>query len=101
MDVSQVFTLPESVLEPVGSREQPSSSASYKAAVDQHIRSEVTRAQGEPAVEESQDALGRLHLQASSYKPEHRLALEELFSSLKTLTAKQDMLHTLRWASWH
>lgn len=96
MDVSQVFTLPESVLEPVGSCEQPSSSASYKAAVDQHIRSEVTRAQGESAVEESQDALGRLHLQASAYKPEHRLALEELFSSLKTLTAKQDMLHTLR-----
>ncbi|KAK3509915.1 hypothetical protein QTP70_019394, partial [Hemibagrus guttatus] len=94
--LEQVFTLPESVLKPVCSREQPSSSASYKAAVDQHIRREVTRGQGEPAVEESQDALGRLHLQASTYKPEHRLALEGLFSSLKTLTAKQDMLHTLR-----
>lgn len=92
--MSQVFTLPESVLEPVYSREQPGSN--YKAAVDQHIRTEVTRGHREPAVEESQDAVGRLSLQTSTYKPEHKLALEELFSSLKTLTAKQDLLHTLR-----
>ncbi|MCI4393219.1 hypothetical protein PGIGA_G00154840 [Pangasianodon gigas] len=92
--LEQVFTLPESVLEPVYSREQPGSS--YKAAVDQHIRTEVTRGHGEPAVEETQDAVGRLSLQASTYKPEHKLALEGLFSSLKTLTAKQDMLQILR-----
>lgn len=88
--VSQVFTLPASVLEPACSREQPGSS--YKAAVDQHIRTEVTRGHGELAA----DAVSRLSLQASTCKPEHKVALEELFSSLKTLTAKQDMLHTLR-----
>lgn len=92
--VSQVFTLPESVLEPVYRREQPGSS--YKAAVDQHIQSEVTQGHGKPTVEESQGALGQLSLQASTYKLEHKLALEGLFSTLKTLTAKQDMLHTLR-----
>ncbi|XP_026802552.3 cytoplasmic tRNA 2-thiolation protein 2 [Pangasianodon hypophthalmus] len=92
--LEQVFTLPESVLEPVYSHEQPGSS--YKAAVDQHIRTEVTRGHGEPAVEETQDAVGQLSLQACTYKPEHRLALEGLFSSLKTLTAKQDMLQILR-----
>lgn len=98
LSVSQVFTLPESVLKPVYKCEQPcsSSSSSYKAAVDQHIRNEATRANEEPAVEESRDALARLNLQASTYNPEHKLALEGLFSSIKTLTAKQDMLHTLR-----
>ncbi|XP_026988805.1 cytoplasmic tRNA 2-thiolation protein 2 [Tachysurus fulvidraco] len=94
--LEQVFTLPDSVLEPVCGREQPCSSTSYKAAVDQHIRREVTRCHGEAAVEESKDALGRLCLQTFAYKPEHKLALEGLFSSLKTLTAKLDMLHTLR-----
>lgn len=94
MAASQVFTLPESVLEPACSREQHASS--YKAAVDQHIQTEVTQIHSEPAVEESQDAVSRLSLQASTYKPEHKLALEGLLSSVKTLTAKQDMLHTLR-----
>ncbi|KAI5619767.1 cytoplasmic tRNA 2-thiolation protein 2 [Silurus asotus] len=92
--LEQIFTLPESVLKSVCSREQVGSS--YKAAVDQHIRTELTRAHEEPSLEESQDAVARLSLQASTYKPEHTLALEELFSSLKTLTAKQDMLNTLR-----
>lgn len=96
---SQVFTLPRSVLEPACSREQPGSS--YKAAVDQHVRTEVTWGRGEPAEEESQDAVSRLSLQALLCDPEHRLALEGLFSSLKTLTAKQDMLHTLRWVPLH
>ncbi|KAF5895559.1 cytoplasmic tRNA 2-thiolation protein 2-like [Clarias magur] len=92
--LEQVFTLPESILEPVRSREQPS--FDYKAAVDRHIQTELTRSRGTSGVEESQDAMGRLNLQTSTYKPEHKPALEELFSSLKTLTAKQDMLHTLR-----
>ncbi|KAF7687911.1 cytoplasmic tRNA 2-thiolation protein 2 [Silurus meridionalis] len=92
--LEQIFTLPESVLESVCSREQVGSS--YKAAVDQHIRTELIWAHEEPPLEESQDAVAQLSLQASTYKPEHTLALEELFSSLKTLTAKQDMLNTLR-----
>uniref|UniRef100_A0A671QXU4 Cytoplasmic tRNA 2-thiolation protein 2 n=1 Tax=Sinocyclocheilus anshuiensis TaxID=1608454 RepID=A0A671QXU4_9TELE len=32
----------------------------------------------------------------SAYSPEHKLAVERLFSSLKTLIAKEDMLQTLR-----
>ncbi|TSK20075.1 Cytoplasmic tRNA 2-thiolation protein 2 [Bagarius yarrelli] len=94
--LEEVFTLPESILESVCSQEQPCSSFSYKAAVDQHIRTEMSRGHGKSAVEQSEEALSRLSLQTSTITPEHKLALEGLFSSLKTLTAKQDMLHTLR-----
>ena len=69
---------------------------SYKAAGDQYIQqSEVKQRHGESAGEEAQDAMARLSVH-SKYGPEHRQALERLFSSLKTLTAKEDMLQTLR-----
>ncbi|XP_072527107.1 cytoplasmic tRNA 2-thiolation protein 2 isoform X2 [Salminus brasiliensis] len=93
--LEQVFGLPGSVLEPVsGSAQRPG--CSYKAAVDQYIQQrEGKQKHEEAAVEEAQDALTRLGVH-SQHSPEHRVALERLFSSLKTLTAKEDMLQTLR-----
>ncbi|XP_062845955.1 cytoplasmic tRNA 2-thiolation protein 2 isoform X2 [Trichomycterus rosablanca] len=92
VSLEQVFTLPPSVLESVRGGEKPSSD--YKAAVDRHIRAERQQGRAEPPVEESRGARGRLG--TSAYTPEHRVALEGLFSSVKTQTAKEDLLHTLR-----
>ncbi|XP_036440318.1 cytoplasmic tRNA 2-thiolation protein 2 [Colossoma macropomum] len=93
--LEQVFSLPDSVLQPVSCGPERSG-LSYKAAVDQYIQqSEVKQRHSESAGEEAQDAMARLSVH-SQYGPEHRQALERLFSSLKTLTAKEDMLQTLR-----
>ncbi|XP_026863156.2 cytoplasmic tRNA 2-thiolation protein 2 [Electrophorus electricus] len=96
VSLEQVFSLPNSVLEPVScGPERPGSS--YKAAVDQYLQQkEVNQRQGQLATEEAQDAVAHLSVQASQVSPEHKQALEKLFSSLKTLTARQDMLQTLR-----
>uniref|UniRef100_A0A4W4GZ13 Cytoplasmic tRNA 2-thiolation protein 2 n=1 Tax=Electrophorus electricus TaxID=8005 RepID=A0A4W4GZ13_ELEEL len=95
VSLEQVFSLPNSVLEPVScGPERPGSS--YKAAVDQYLQQkEVNQRQGQLATEEAQDAVAHLSVQASQVSPEHKQALEKLFSSLKTLTARQDMLQTL------
>ncbi|KAL7830938.1 hypothetical protein SRHO_G00304400 [Serrasalmus rhombeus] len=93
--LEQVFGLPDSVLEPVSCSPE-GSGLSYKAAVVQYIQqNEVKQRHSESAGEEAQDAMARLSVH-SQYGPEHRQALERLFSSLKTLTAKEDMLQTLR-----
>ncbi|KAK7175693.1 hypothetical protein R3I93_000072 [Phoxinus phoxinus] len=86
--LEQVFVLPSSVLVPVTPDPDPSS-PSYKHAVDQYIREHKLAEEDEPS------AAARLRVE-DSYPPEHKLALESLFSSLNTLTAKEDMLHTLR-----
>ncbi|CAM4532551.1 hypothetical protein PO909_023204 [Leuciscus waleckii] len=88
--LEQVFGLPSSVLVPVTS-DPDQSNPSYKHAVDQYIREEQKL-----TVEDKTSAVARLSLEDSAYPPEHKLALESLFSSLNTLTAKEDMLHTLR-----
>ncbi|XP_076830786.1 cytoplasmic tRNA 2-thiolation protein 2 [Brachyhypopomus gauderio] len=96
VSLEQVFGLPDSTLEPVScGPERPGSS--YKEAVDRYIQQkELEQKLGELAVEETQNAVDLLSVQASRVPLEHSLALEKLFSSLKTLTAKDDMLQTLR-----
>ncbi|XP_066512619.1 cytoplasmic tRNA 2-thiolation protein 2-like [Hoplias malabaricus] len=90
-----VFSLPDSVLEPVYGGPE-GSDLSYKAAVDQYIQqNKVKQRAQDSAIREAHEAIDRLSVQ-SQCSPDHRLALERLFSSLKTLTAKEDMLQTLR-----
>ncbi|XP_067308043.1 cytoplasmic tRNA 2-thiolation protein 2 [Pseudorasbora parva] len=85
--LEQVFGLPTSVLVP-GVSDPDQSNPSYKQAVDQFIRDRQKL---------NEEEVARLSVEDSVlYSPEHNLALERLFSSLKTLTAKEDMLQTLR-----
>lgn len=88
--VSQVFSLPTSVLVP-GTSDPDSSNPSYKQAVDQYIKEKQKLTE-----EEAASAVAQLRIEESVCSPEHKLALERLFSSLNTLTAKEDMLQILR-----
>ncbi|XP_030649791.1 cytoplasmic tRNA 2-thiolation protein 2 isoform X2 [Chanos chanos] len=94
--LEQVFSLPGSVLEAVSSApEQPGSS--YKAAVDQFIQnSRGEHGLMEPSVEDAESGFAQLSTQDPTYPTEHRLALERLLASVRTLTAKEDLLQTLR-----
>ncbi|XP_066509197.1 cytoplasmic tRNA 2-thiolation protein 2 [Hoplias malabaricus] len=95
VSLEQVFSLPDSVLEPVYGGPE-GSDLSYKAAVDQYIQqNKVKQRAQDSAIREAHEAIDR-HSVQSQCSPDHRLALERLFSSLKTLTAKEDMLQTLR-----
>lgn len=87
VSLEQVFSLPSSVLVP-GTSDPDPSNPGYKQAVDQYIKEKQTLTEENVA-----SAVAQLSLEDS---PEHKLALERLFSSLKTLTAKEDMLQTLR-----
>lgn len=88
--LEKVFSLPTSVLEPATSDPDPSNPC-YKQAVDEYLK-EKQKFREEEAV----GAVAQLNVEDSAYSPEHKLALQSLFSSLKTLTAKQEMLQTLR-----
>ncbi|KAI7814232.1 cytoplasmic tRNA 2-thiolation protein 2 [Triplophysa rosa] len=83
--LEQVFSLPTSVLVPRTS-DPDRSDASYKEAVDEFIREK----------QEVTSGVDQLGLDDSACSPEHTLSLHRLFSSIQTLTAKEDMLHTLR-----
>uniref|UniRef100_A0A673G962 Cytoplasmic tRNA 2-thiolation protein 2 n=1 Tax=Sinocyclocheilus rhinocerous TaxID=307959 RepID=A0A673G962_9TELE len=90
VSLEQVFSLPTSVLVP-GTSDPDPSNPSYKQAVDQYIKEKQTLTEENVA-----SAVAQLSIEDSAYSPEHKLALERLFSSMKTLTAKEDMLQTLR-----
>uniref|UniRef100_A0A671LFE3 Cytoplasmic tRNA 2-thiolation protein 2 n=1 Tax=Sinocyclocheilus anshuiensis TaxID=1608454 RepID=A0A671LFE3_9TELE len=90
VSLEQVFSLPTSVLVP-GTSDPDPSNPSYKQAVDQYIKEKQTLTEENVA-----SAVAQLNIEDSAYSPEHKLALERLFSSMKTLTAKEDMLQTLR-----
>lgn len=64
---------------------------SYKQAVDQYIKEKQTLTEDYVA-----SAVAQLSIEDCAYSLKHMLALKRLFSSLKTLTAKEDMLRTLR-----
>lgn len=100
--VFQVLSLPSSVLEAGSSAtEKPQTGWSYKAAVDQFIQ---TRKNQHPdlSVENAQSHPSSLSMQevenggTSPITPEQTQALQRLFASVRTLTAKEDLLHTLR-----
>uniref|UniRef100_A0A674ED74 Cytoplasmic tRNA 2-thiolation protein 2 n=1 Tax=Salmo trutta TaxID=8032 RepID=A0A674ED74_SALTR len=100
--LEQVLSLPSSVLEAGSSAtEKPQTGSSYKAAVDQFIQ---TRKNQHPdlSVENAQSHLSSLSMQevehggTSPITPEQTQALQRLFASVRTLTAKEDLLHTLR-----
>ncbi|CDQ71158.1 unnamed protein product [Oncorhynchus mykiss] len=100
--LEQVLSLPSSVLEAGSSAtEKPQTGSSYKAAVDQFIQ---TKKNQHPnfSVENAQSHLSSLSMQkvengvTSPITPEHTQALQRLFASVRTLTAKEDLLHTLR-----
>ncbi|XP_035273354.1 cytoplasmic tRNA 2-thiolation protein 2 [Anguilla anguilla] len=111
--LEQVFDLPTSVLEAVPPAPQRPESG-YKAAVDQFIQNDRARGscspgegggeragERDPAVWDAQVGLSRLETRdAPDGTPppvvRHGEDLERLFSSMRTLTAKEDMLQTLR-----
>ncbi|KAG5269958.1 hypothetical protein AALO_G00187050 [Alosa alosa] len=100
--LEEVFTLPTSVLEAVSAISE-SSASSYKTAVDQFIQNggdSVGLRTQEPDSSLA-DAVAQLRThdgQPSSCIPpaDQSQALERLFASVKTLTAKEDLLQTLR-----
>lgn len=77
-----------------GTSDPDPSNPSYKQDVDQYIKENQTLTE-----ENAASAVAQLSIEDSAYSAEHKLALERLFSSLKTLTTKEDMLQTLRWVS--
>nr|XP_055072554.1 cytoplasmic tRNA 2-thiolation protein 2 [Misgurnus anguillicaudatus] len=87
--LEQVFSLPTSVLMPVTS-DPERFDPSYKEAVDQYIREK------RQVTEASVSAVSQLSIEEFICSPEHTESLQRLFSSIKTLTAKEDMLQTLR-----
>ncbi|XP_048886718.1 cytoplasmic tRNA 2-thiolation protein 2 [Brienomyrus brachyistius] len=89
--LEQVFGLPGSVLE-AASPTPTGTDGSYKSAVHQYIQSGSTGGAG-PSEEPVLDAqLGTIETPSS----QHSQALERLFSSVRTLTAREDLLMTLR-----
>ncbi|XP_029926852.1 cytoplasmic tRNA 2-thiolation protein 2 isoform X2 [Myripristis murdjan] len=86
LPLEEVFDLPSSVLEESSpSSEQPD--ITYKAAVDHFIQ---TNRNCYLSPEKQADLTG-LNIQES-----HTHSLQQIFGSIKTLTAKEDLLQTLR-----
>ena len=102
--VFQVLSLPSSVLEAGSSAtEKPQTGSSYKAAVDHFIPTRKNQNQHpDLSVENAQSLLSNLSMQevqngvTSPITHEHTQALQRLFASVRTPTAKEDLLHTLR-----
>ncbi|XP_031665592.1 cytoplasmic tRNA 2-thiolation protein 2 isoform X2 [Oncorhynchus kisutch] len=100
--LEQVLSLPSSVLEAGSSAtEKPQTGSSYKAAVDQFIQTKKNQ-HPDLSLENAQSHLSSLSMHevengvTSPITPEHTQALQKLFASVRTLTAKEDLLHTLR-----
>ncbi|XP_068941664.1 cytoplasmic tRNA 2-thiolation protein 2 [Petaurus breviceps papuanus] len=110
--LEEVFNLPTSVLQPV-SQGPRGSDNTYKEAVDGFIQQQqqqrLPEDRGRGAVlsdEQIQERLRQLSTQdpggqgevagASLPRPAQTLALMTLFSSVKTLTAREELLQTLR-----
>lgn len=99
-----MFTLPSSVLEAASAATSPhGSSTNYKAAVDKFIQNGGDAVGGHkaktPGDSSLTDAVSDLHMDdRPSFLPpaDQTQALERLFASVKTLTAKEDLLQTLR-----
>lgn len=70
-----------------GTSDPGRSDVSYKVAVDEFIREK----------QEVMSGVDQLSLDDSVCSPEHTRSLYRLFTSIKTLTAKEDMLHTLKY----
>ncbi|XP_024274529.1 cytoplasmic tRNA 2-thiolation protein 2 [Oncorhynchus tshawytscha] len=102
--LEQVLSLPSSVLEAGSSATgKPPTGSSYKAAVDHLIPTRKNQNQHpDLSVENAQSHLSNLSMQevqngvTSPITPEHTQALKRLFASVRTPTAKEDLLHTLR-----
>uniref|UniRef100_A0A673WG30 Cytoplasmic tRNA 2-thiolation protein 2 n=1 Tax=Salmo trutta TaxID=8032 RepID=A0A673WG30_SALTR len=92
--------LPSSVLEAGSSAtEKPQTGSSYKAAVDHFIQTRKNQNQHPDLSVENVQSLRMQEVQSggtSPITPEHTQALQRLFASVRTLTAKEDLLHTLR-----
>ncbi|KAJ8247332.1 hypothetical protein GJAV_G00245090 [Gymnothorax javanicus] len=103
--LEQVFDLPSSVLEAAAAPPQRPE-GSYKAAVDQFIQNNKTAglcsaSEESQSVGDAQDRLARLQTgDAPNGTPplavQNREQLQALFSSVRSLTAKEDMVRTLR-----
>ncbi|XP_056148024.1 cytoplasmic tRNA 2-thiolation protein 2 isoform X2 [Lampris incognitus] len=96
--LEQVLTLPISVLEPSSSAsDQPADS--YKNAVDSFILTSLSRCLGPEQQADLSEHTGQgdesplASLLVDQY---HTDTLQKLFSSVKTQTAKEDLLHILR-----
>ncbi|XP_031425146.1 cytoplasmic tRNA 2-thiolation protein 2 [Clupea harengus] len=100
--LEEVFSLPSSVLE-AASAISNSSTCSYKTAVEQFIQNggEAVGLRNKEQDSSLADAVSQLQThdcQPSSFIPPapQRQALERLFASVKTQTAKEELLQTLR-----
>uniref|UniRef100_A0A673WGG4 Cytoplasmic tRNA 2-thiolation protein 2 n=1 Tax=Salmo trutta TaxID=8032 RepID=A0A673WGG4_SALTR len=79
--------------------EKPQTGSSYKAAVDHFIQTRKNQNQHPDLSVENVQSLRMQEVQSggtSPITPEHTQALQRLFASVRTLTAKEDLLHTLR-----
>ncbi|KAL1007142.1 hypothetical protein UPYG_G00082620 [Umbra pygmaea] len=102
VQLEQVFSLPSSVLD-VGSSatKNPQNGSSYKAAVDQFIQTSQNQ-HPDLSVKNALSQLSSLSMHeaqtggSSPIPPGQTEALQRLFASVRTLTAKQDLLQTLR-----
>ncbi|XP_010879623.1 cytoplasmic tRNA 2-thiolation protein 2 isoform X2 [Esox lucius] len=100
--LEQALNLPSSVLE-VGSSatEKLQTGPSYKAAVDQFIQTNQNL-HPDLFLENAWSHLSSLSMQevqnglSNPITPENTQALQRLFASVRTLTAKEDLLQTLR-----
>ena len=90
----QVLNLPPSVLEPVHlATDDPASS--YKVAVDHFMQSSPVHTV-DPRVDRSELGVPTDGTHPQLIDEAQTQTLQELFSRVKTLTAKEDLLHTLR-----
>ncbi|XP_008320706.1 cytoplasmic tRNA 2-thiolation protein 2 isoform X1 [Cynoglossus semilaevis] len=85
--LEQVLDLPSSTILTAPSASQPAHTGAYKTAVDQFIQHEISSSAAREVQEET-DVY-------ESQEP-HTQALQKLIGSAKTLTAKQDLVNTLR-----
>ncbi|KAJ7986064.1 hypothetical protein DPEC_G00346930 [Dallia pectoralis] len=89
--LEQALDLPVSVLEEGSSAsDKPQTGPSYKAAVDKFIQANPNQ-NPELFLENAQ-----IHLSSLSMQEIQTEALQRLFASVRTLTAKEDLLQTLR-----
>ena len=90
----QVLNLPPSVLEPVHlATDDPASS--YKVAVDHFMQSSPVHSV-DPRVDRSELGVLTDGTHPQLIDEAQTQTLQELFTRVKTLTAKEDLLHTLR-----
>lgn len=104
LSLEQVFSLPGSVLQ-TNLPKIPRQDENYKQEVNNFLRQQGVQA--EDRISDAADRLAQIHTADTSVEcsrfptfrcpqDEHTTALRDMFNSARTLTAKQELLHSLR-----